>query len=77
VGSRLDFKGLVQGVAGGAIEIILDGRRLPLLRDPHVGSAAQVFEFSWRADGRPHWIRVQVRDPTSHLALVGNPIYLR
>ena len=76
-GSRLDFKGLVQGAAGGTIEIIFDGRRLPLIKDPHVGSPAQLFEFSWRTDGRPHWIRADVRDATSHLALVGNPIYLR
>jgi hypothetical protein len=29
------------------------------------------------ADGQPHWIRLNVRDDDSHLALVGNPIYLR
>jgi hypothetical protein len=35
------------------------------------------FTFPWRADSKPHWIRVNVRDGQSHLALVGNPIYVR
>jgi hypothetical protein len=48
-----------------------------LLEDFHVGSAAQSFGFEWRADGERHWIRVDVRDDTGHLALLGNPIYLR
>jgi hypothetical protein len=35
------------------------------------------FTFAWRADSKPHWIRVNIRDDRTHLALVGNPIYVR
>jgi Phosphoinositide phospholipase C, Ca2+-dependent len=71
-GVHVRFDGTAKGVAGGAVEMILDGKRVPL-----PGSAPKSFEFMWRADGKRHWIRVDVRDGASHLALVGNPIYLR
>ncbi len=76
-GTRVRFAGSVSGVAGGEIQVILDGRRVPLLEESKVSTATQEFGFQWRADGKPHWIRLTVRDGDSHLALVGNPIYLR
>jgi hypothetical protein len=76
-GARVRFEARVGGVAGGKVEVILDGRRIPLLRDSHIASASQSFELPWRADGKRHWIRLDVRDGDSHLALIGNPIYLR
>jgi hypothetical protein len=76
-GGRVKFSGYVNAVAGGEIEVIRDGERVPLLSTRRVESAAWPFEFEWRADGRPHWIRLNVRDKDGHLALVGNPIYLR
>jgi len=76
-GIRVRFEGSVSGVAGGEIQVILDGKPLPLLADVHVGNATRQFGFQWRADGKPHWIRLSVRDGESHLALVGNPIFLR
>jgi len=53
-----------------------------LLRDTRtdiasVGAAGRPFNFGWRADGKQHWVRVDVRDSAGHLALVGNPIYVR
>jgi hypothetical protein len=76
-GASIRFVGAVNAVAGGQIEVVLDGQHVSLLKDSHVGSAAQPFEFQWRADGKQHWIRVDVRDEASHLALLGNPIYFR
>jgi hypothetical protein len=76
-GTRVRFEGTVRGVAGGEIQVILDGRRVPLLEEPKVSTSTREFGFQWRADGEPHWIRLTVRDGDSHLALVGNPIYLR
>jgi hypothetical protein len=75
-GARVRFEGTVSGVAGAEAEVILDGRRTSLLKDSHIASA-QPFEFPWRADGKRHWIRLDVRDGESHLVLIGNPIYLR
>jgi len=76
-GARVRFEGSVSGVAGGDLEVILDGQRTSLLKGSHVAATTQSFEFPWRADGKRHWIRVNVRDGQSHLALIGNPIYLR
>ena len=75
-GARVRFEGTLSGVAGGKVEVILDGQRTSLLKDSQL-VAAKSFGFPWRADGRPHWIRLDVRDGESHLALIGNPIYLR
>jgi len=75
-GSNVRFQGTVSDVTDGEIEVILDGERIRLLKDSHISSASRSFEFPWRADGKRHWIRVDVRDDASHLALIGNPIYL-
>jgi hypothetical protein len=76
-GDRVRFEGTVGGVRGGEVEVILDGQRTSLLTDSRILSTTQPFAFPWRADGKRHWIRVDVRDGESHLALIGNPIYLR
>jgi hypothetical protein len=76
-GAIVRFESRVSGVAGGEVEVILDGQRTSLLKDGHIASTAQSFEFPWRVDGKRHWIRLDVRDGESHLALIGNPIYLR
>lgn len=81
-GAAVRFDGLVGGVAGGEVQVIVDGERVPLLKDVRTdsmaaGASGSSFGFSWRAEGKEHWIRVDVRDSAGHLALVGNPIYLR
>jgi hypothetical protein len=76
-GALVRFEATVSAVAGGEVEVILDGQRTSLLKDGRIASTAQSFGFPWRADGKRHWIRVDVRDGESHLALIGNPIYLR
>ena len=32
--------------------------------------------FAWHADGKPHWLRVDVRSPEGKLLALGNPIYI-
>jgi hypothetical protein len=75
-GIDVRFEGTVSDVTGGEIQVILDGRRVRLLKESHISSASSSFKFPWRADGKRHWLRVDVRDDASHLALLGNPIYL-
>ena len=75
-GAHVHMAGMVKGVSGGELQVVLDGKRVSLLHDSHIDSDARGFEFEWRADGERHWIRLDVRDGESHLALVGNPIYL-
>jgi hypothetical protein len=76
-GASIRFRARVDAVAGGEVQVILDGQRVPWLQNARINSAAQSFEFQWRADGKPHWVRLDVRDSAGHLALLGNPIYLR
>ena len=76
-GATIRFRGKVDAVAGGEVQVILDGERVPWLQNARIESAAKSFEFQWRADGKPHWVRLDVRDSAGHLALLGNPIYLR
>jgi hypothetical protein len=61
---------------GGQIRLKLDGEPVPLLEDSRVGAADQWLEFAWAGDGKPHWIRGDVRDANGRLLLLGNPIYL-
>src|SRR5262249_22281065 len=61
--------GAVWGLAGDAPPPRLDH---PALDGPE---ARETFRLV--ADGRPHWLRVDVRDAKGQLILIGNPIYLR
>jgi hypothetical protein len=57
-------------VAGNAASLLMHADyNLP------VGETRRSFRL--KADGRPRWIRFDVRDAKGTLILVGNPIYLR
>jgi len=75
-GARVRFTGSVSNVPGGAVEVVIDGRRASVVRNSYINSGSYSFEFTWRADGERHWLRVAARDGSGHLALVGNPIYV-
>jgi hypothetical protein len=32
--------------------------------------------FDWTSDGKPHWLRVDVRSPQGKLLILGNPVYI-
>ncbi|HEY4292736.1 CehA/McbA family metallohydrolase [Luteibacter sp.] len=32
--------------------------------------------FDWTSDGKPHWLRVDVRSPEGKLLILGNPVYI-
>ena len=75
-GSTVRFQGTVQGVAGGRVVPVIDGRPLVTAKIPEFSGPTDSFEFSWRGDGKRHWVRADVRDASGHLVLVGNPVYL-
>jgi hypothetical protein len=66
----------VSGCEGGSIHFFLDGESSPSLRSLPVTAADQTLHVEWTADGRRHWLRVEVRDPKDHLLLFGNPVYI-
>lgn len=65
----------VEGVAGGRVELVVDGRRIALANGVVAGDTADV------AFALPHgarrWFRTDVRRPDGRLWLIGNPIYVR
>lgn len=75
-GTIVRFRGNVDGVSGGRVEPVIDGRPLETAKIPVISGPAESFGFSWRSDGRRHWVRADVRDAAGHLVLVGNPVYL-
>jgi hypothetical protein len=62
---------------GAAVSLAGDAAPLARLADPALGAADAQKSFTLTADGRPHWLRVDVRDAKGQLILIGNPIYLR
>ncbi|WP_374657674.1 CehA/McbA family metallohydrolase [Phenylobacterium sp.] len=74
-GARVEFSVRVVGVPGGRVVISGDGPAPA--GDLALSSADQTLAVEMVADGRPRWLRIDVRDAGGKLALVGNPIYLR
>lgn len=75
-GRRIDFEVATIASAGGRVEVILDGRPYSPPADLRVKRPRQLLRFTWSADGRRHWLRVNVRGPDGSLWLLGNPVYL-
>jgi hypothetical protein len=75
-GAEVRFTLRVAQARGARIVLLLDGEPAPLLDRIDIDGDEVLREFSWRSDGRRHWIRVDVRDAANKLILLGNPIYL-
>jgi hypothetical protein len=69
-GDAVSFAVHAEGVSGGAIGLVEDGKPYdkPITADKRT--------FSLVSDGKRHWLRAEVRDAGNHLLLIGNPIYL-
>ena len=75
-GDSARFTVCVAQAKGARIEVLFDGERSALLAQRDIDGDDVVREFTWRSDGKPHWVRVDVRDSAGKLILLGNPIYL-
>jgi hypothetical protein len=72
-GERVNVAVTTTAVTGMQATATLDGKRIeakPLAAD---GTAA----FTWTSNGKPHWLRIDIRAPDGKLLLLGNPIYLK
>lgn len=67
------FITFIEQMTGGTVEIIRDGKTT---RRTGIPAAKHTWSFEETSDGKPHWIRIDVRDAEGKLALLGNPIYL-
>lgn len=75
-GATADFRVHVVHANGAEVQVLLDGAPVALLKDSRVGAEDRSLEFAWTGDGKPHWIRIDVRGADGKLILLGNPIYL-
>lgn len=71
----VQFAVALKGVASGSVQLVIDGRAEPAYRAAFE-AGQPVSLASWRSDGRPHWIRAEVRDDRGRLLLIGNPVYI-
>lgn len=69
-GDIVTFTASVTGADLAGLEVIRDGGKLALAVDP-----AGVFKM--KMGGKPSWVRLNLRDSTGRLLMIGNPIYLR
>jgi hypothetical protein len=74
-GTAVDFEAHVTHVTDARVVVLLDGKPLPQ-GEMAIGSVDQHLPFRWTADGAPHWLRIEVRDASGKLLLIGNPIYI-
>jgi hypothetical protein len=54
----------------------MDGADTELMAAHDIAGDDVQREFNWNSDGKPHWIRIDVRDQRGRLLLMGNPVYL-
>ena len=69
----VSFTAHIEHMTGGTVEIIRDGK---ITRRTAIPAAKHSWSFEEISDGKPHWIRIDVRDADGKLALLGNPIYV-
>jgi hypothetical protein len=74
-GTVVKFALQVRHVAGMHADVLVDGVKTSLLADAAITGDEQALSFAWKADGKPHNVRVEVRDQQGKLMLLGNPIY--
>lgn len=75
-GTDVHFVLTMTGLEGAHAEVIRDGEVTTLLDGSVVKGQVETREFDWKADGKRHWIRVNVRGADGALLVLGNPVYL-
>lgn len=67
----------VEGVPGGLVDLVVDGRRTPADDDRRIVASVQDVAVDVPAASVRQWFRADVRHPDGRLWLIGNPIYVR
>jgi len=75
-GADVHFVLSMRGLEGAHAEVVRDGELTTLLDSSTVKSASESREFEYRADGKRHWVRLNVRGADGTLLILGNPVYL-
>lgn len=75
-GAAATFEVHVAHASGATLAVLLDGKPLAPAVDTRIDTGDLRRRFAWQGDGKPHWLRAEVRDASGKPLLVGNPIYL-
>ena len=70
------FEVHVAHAKGASLVVLLDGKPFAPAVDARIDTEDLHRDFRWTSDGKPHWLRVEVRDAAGKALLVGNPVYL-
>ncbi|SFW76011.1 CehA/McbA family metallohydrolase [Luteibacter sp. UNCMF366Tsu5.1] len=73
-GADLHLSLRTEALQGKKIAVTLDGKALPDYAQ--VIPANGRLDIDWRSDGKPHWLRVDVRAADGKLLILGNPVYV-
>lgn len=60
---------------GQHLHVFDDGKPVDLAGHDVIPANGEV-AFDWTSDGKPHWLRADVRSPEGKLLILGNPVYL-
>jgi hypothetical protein len=74
-GAPVTFTIRVVNAAGASLSLAGNGPK-PKLANATLAGSDETRSFTVAGDGKPHWLRVDVRGPDGRLWLLGNPIYL-
>jgi len=74
-GETVHFTAQVKGAAGGAVQLVIDGKADARYRRNIVADGALALP-DWTNDAKAHWVRADVRDGNDRLILISNPIYI-
>jgi len=75
--SEVKLKVMVKNAANTYLHWWVDGVSVPMGFGHNINSNDQTIEIQRQFDGKPHWIRVDVKDTNGKTILIGNPIYIR
>ena len=74
-GSVIELTVRVAGVPGGRIEAVRNGKVIDAGLDGALRSLNETRRFTLVADPATRWVRINVRDVTGRLVLIGNPVF--
>lgn len=66
---------LTSALAGQQVRVLDNGMAVDLVGHDVVPPNGKL-AFDWTSDGKPHWLRVDVRSPEGKLLILGNPVYI-
>ena len=75
-GIKVEMSLSLDNLGGAHAELVRDGESLPFGDHTSVNLQHEEWYFVQIADGKRHWLRVNVRSQDGRLLILGNPIYL-